>query len=126
MIVGKEIGGHCYIVEKDPSWRDIAPYFLGHGLYAAGLIAYWTTGKLILPLGFFLFMSPMKIGKGKDDFNLSKRAERQFFYDWRFDIPLHTYILLDALAWIWQLIVFSDVVKIDYPIFKNMRPETNW
>ena len=38
--------------------------------------------------------------------------------DKRFWIPLYTIVFAETLAWIWSLVLFSDQVSIDHPLFK--------
>jgi len=54
---------------------------------------------------------------------LSQQSEKAFFNDKRFWIPLHAFNVLETLAWVWQLVLFSDNIKINSYIFQG-KPET--
>ena len=45
--------------------------------------------------------------------------EKKYIEDKRFLLPLYLYIAVDFLTSIWLLIVVSDIVVIDHPLFEN-------
>jgi alkane 1-monooxygenase len=45
-----------------------------------------------------------------------------YMKDWRFIVPIYSYVILETFAWLWALIIFSDEVT----WFDNMRPSNNF
>lgn len=114
-------------MSKEPEFmRDIAPYFASSIGLVFSHIIYLMTGKLAMPVVILFLGSPI-IDKvlPKDNQNLSPKAEKAFYNDKRFLIPLYVLNFLETITWIWALIVLSDKVNIDMYWFQ-LKPETGW
>ena len=94
--------------------RDVVPYFKNTGLLiiTLGTIVYFE--NYYAPLWLFFFLSPLDnmltVG---DNLNLSSKSQKAFAEDWRFIIPLYTYVFAETMAWIWFLLAMSDEVNLD-------------
>lgn len=103
--------------------KDIVPNFLPVYIYIISHIVYYYTGNLVISVWMMFILNPVinsfyKKGEGETP-NVPKHLEKKYTEDKRFLIPLYLYLLVDTLTQIWSLIVVSDVVHIDHPLFAN-------
>lgn len=122
---GYEKGGVVQIVEKDhvDFFRDVGKYFYPTLLIILGHLFYYYTGNW----GYPLFIGNLKIilhhfyndETNQDKKNISKKSEKIFMKDWRFNIPLYTCHFVETLTWIWALCVMSDQVKWNHPYLRD-------
>jgi len=72
------------------------------------------TENYFLPLWLFFFISPLvnfvTVG---DNINLTPKSQKAFANDWRFIVPLYTYVFAETFVWIWALLIMSDNVNVD-------------
>jgi len=79
----------------------------------------------MLPLWMLYILRPLKYHFAKEENeNLNQNSEKAFFKDKRFYYPLHTYVALESIVWIWALVVCSDSVNIESPWFDGIKPHT--
>jgi len=125
-VVGTEYDGRVEVVERSPSFiRDVCPYFTPSILLVFVHVIYFHTGYLLSPFWAIYLGCPLSsLLSRKDNQNLSPQSEKVFQRDRRFWIPLYTFNLLETLTWIWALVLLSDQVTIEHPIFKH-KPTTN-
>lgn len=72
------------------------------------------TENYFLPLWLFFFISPLvNMVTVGDNTNLTPKSQFAFAKDWRFIVPLYTYVFAETLVWIWALLVMSDNVNVD-------------
>jgi alkane 1-monooxygenase len=91
----------------------------------AAWIIFFKTGSCAIIIWIIYWINPLTgLVLPPDNTNLTAKSEKAFLNDKRFWIPLHVYNAIETCMWIWQLMVFSDVLKIDH-WFINCRP-TGW
>lgn len=114
------------VVDKLPEFkRDILPFFHGSLYLILSLVILVYSRNYLLPVWILYIVRPLKYNFAKEENeNLNPRSEKAFFNDKRFYFPLHTYVVLESLAWIWGLVVCSDTVNIESPWFDGIKPCT--
>jgi len=122
-IEGVGFGGKVLIVSKEPEFiRDIFPYFQASFTLIASYIVFFKTGSSLIIIWVIYWINPLTgLFIPPDNTNLTPKAEKAFLNDKRFWIPLHVFNFLETLTWIWQLIVFSDVIRPNHWFF-DCRP----
>lgn len=88
---------------------------------------YYFTGNILIAL----FLGQCKIisdhfRKGEvnlDKKNLSRRNEKLFTSDYRFNYPLWLCVFVEYATWIWVLCLFSDKVKFEHHYLTAVRPK---
>lgn len=62
--------------------------------------------------------------ENQDRRNLSKKSEKIFSADRRYDYALWVCVLFETLTWIWALCLMSDKVKFEHHYLTAVRPQT--
>lgn len=91
--------------------RDIVPYFLASYAFMVSHIVYQLTGNLIVPIWLAYIFSLSAFWRSKEyvEGNLDKASERAFQKDKRFMLPLYSFVIIDALNWLWCLCLVAGV-----------------
>lgn len=108
--------------------RDISRFYFAALVIVIVHVSYYLTGNHAV----LLFVVQTKqcvdflIGKdiNKDNTNISRVSERDYFNDKRFHYPLWLTFALGTMSWIWALMLFCDDYNFTSYYLKTVRPVT--
>jgi len=125
-VESSQCDGKVLVVDKLPEFkRDILPFFQSSLYLILSLVVVVHSRNYMLPLWMLYILRPLKYYFAQEENeNLNQSSDKAFLKDKRFYYPLHTYVGLESLAWIWGLVVCSDSINIESPWFDGIKPHT--
>jgi len=84
------------------------------------------TGNIMIPIVAFqtwcIVLHFIWGDQHQDKKNLSRKSEKVWLNDFRFNLPMWSCVFLEVSTWIWALIICSDKVKFDSYYLNAVKP----
>lgn len=116
-------------MERVSFMRDVVPFFKPAALIMASHVVYYYTGNFLIVMfigNFTMILDHFMNGEeNSDKQNISKKSEKIFLNDWRFNLPLWACVLAEGATWLWALCLMSEDVHFDHFYLQpTLRPKT--